>query len=131
MPEITAPVVTGPEMIATLVHVSRYTVSCLPRSHPLAVHFTLAVAETVPGRWTITNLFGECLSADSRWDPYLTPSLRPDGWDLTHRFDLPAALRLAKAEAPRLTANGVTVTEALARIAAAHPTAAVTGKADR
>lgn len=108
-----------PEVPAPKVHVNRYTVSCLPPTNPLAVHFKLAVSERMPDKWAVTNITGECLSADGQWDPELNASQRPDGWDLTHRFDLATALRLAKAEAPMVIVNGVTVAEALARAEAA------------
>jgi hypothetical protein len=43
----------------------------------------------------------------------MRPSEREDDWLDTHRFDLDTALKLAKEQAPLVTVNGYTVTDAL------------------
>lgn len=107
--------VRGQKIPEPTVSISRFSVSCLPAGHDLAPHFRLSVSERDTGKWAVTNLAGQCMSADGRWDDELCPSRRPDGWDTTHRFDLATALRLAKQAARGLTKDGLTVADALSR----------------
>lgn len=83
----------------------RHWVSCLPEDDINARHFTLAVEYKGDGKWAVMDgPFG--LFADGRRD---FKRLRGD------RFDLDAALRLAKEQAPLMKVNGYTVADALAR----------------
>lgn len=97
------------------VRVSRFSVSCVPDGHPLAVHFTLLVSERRRDRWAVTRLVSKCLSADGTWDHDLAPSLQPAGWDVLHHFDQATALRLAKEAAATLVVDGRTVADVLAQ----------------
>jgi hypothetical protein len=104
-----------PDTLQATIAVSRYSVSCLPDTHPKAAHFTLYVSEHAPDRWVITRLVGKCLSANGTWDNHLVPWLRPAGWEVLHLFDRPTALRLAKQAAAELVVNGQTVADVLAQ----------------
>lgn len=96
------------------VRVTRYEVSCLPQDNINAHHFTITVEWRGDDRWAVLH-HGFCLGADGEWDDEPRPSSREDDWLETHRFDLDTALILAKREAPKLTINGLTAADVLAR----------------
>jgi hypothetical protein len=99
------------------VRPTRYEVSCLPPDDVNAYHFTIRVEYRGRDLWAVTNGWG-CLGTDGEWDHERSPSNREDDWLSTHRFDFDTALRLAKEAAPKVTVNGYTVADALARRAA-------------
>lgn len=99
------------------VRTTRYEVSCLPLDDIDAPHFTIAVEWRGEGQWAVLRL-GSCLGADGSWDYESRPSSREDDWKTTHRFDLDTALALAVEHAPKLTVNGHSVADVLARKAA-------------
>lgn len=87
------------------VTATRYTVSCLPLDHGSYRHFALTVKHVGDGEWTVTDgPYG--LKADGTVD-------YERGWG--DRFGLDTALKLAKEHAPKITVNGYTVADALAR----------------
>jgi hypothetical protein len=96
------------------VRVTRYEVSCLPPDNTNARYFTITVEWRGGDRWAVCRL-GECLGIGGDWDYESMPSNRTDSWLAAHRFDLETALRFAKVHAPRLTANGRTVADVLAK----------------
>lgn len=56
-----------------------------------------------------------CLGADGELDYEMRLSERGDDWLAAHRFDLETALRLAAEHAPKVTVNGITALEILAK----------------
>lgn len=97
------------------VHVTSYAVSCLPEDDPATRHFTLKIEYRGAGRWAVLDS-PFCLNASGEWDYEHLPSERTEEWLTEHRFDLDTALRLAKEQAPRMTVNGHTVADVLARM---------------
>jgi hypothetical protein len=97
------------------VQMTRYEVSLLPPGDINRRYFTLYVEARGDDSWAVTNGFRECLDATGEWSHESLPSGRADEWLATHRFDLSAALRLAKKHAPLMTINGITAVEALRR----------------
>lgn len=77
--------------------------------------FTIRVEKTHHTETWAVRRMGRCLGRDGTWDWEPLPSSREDDWLATHRFDLETALRLAKAAAPRVVVNGMTVADMLAR----------------
>jgi hypothetical protein len=67
------------------------------------------------GRWAVLGSAGRCLSAGGEWDWEPRPSSRDDDWLAGHRFALDDALALAREHAPKVTINGMTALEVLAR----------------
>ncbi|MCW2898794.1 MAG: hypothetical protein JWO67_1059 [Streptosporangiaceae bacterium] len=100
--------------IEPTVRATRYEVSCLPEGNVNARHFTLRVEHRGDGRWCVTDGHN-CLGADGTWGYEPLPSNRDDDWMKTHRFDLDTAIQLAKDFAPKLTINGLTAADVLAR----------------
>jgi hypothetical protein len=96
------------------VRPTRYEVSCLPPDDVNAHHFTVRVEWRGDDRWCVTDGHN-CLGKDGDWDYERLPSNRTDEWLATHRFDLDTALALAKDFAPKLTINGMTAADVLAR----------------
>lgn len=76
--------------------------------------WSLTVAWRGERKWAVTR-FRYCLSADGEWDFEPSPSNREDNWLAAHRFDLETALRLAAEHAPKVTINGITALEILAK----------------
>jgi hypothetical protein len=67
------------------------------------------------GKWAVTNGGHTCLGSDGGWDWEPIPSSREDDWLATHRFDLETALKLAAEHAPKVTINGYTALDILAK----------------
>lgn len=96
------------------VQAVEYTVSCLPDD--LDGHlYAIRVQYRGAGRYAVIRGGDLCLGADGTWDHGVKEYDRGDTWLDAHRFDLDTALRLAKEQAPLVTVNGHTVTDALAR----------------
>jgi hypothetical protein len=77
--------------------------------------WSLTVAWRGFGKWAVTNGGRTCLGSDGEWDWEPLPSSREDDWLAAHRFDLEIALRLAAEHAPKVTINGLTALEILAK----------------
>ncbi|WP_338696585.1 hypothetical protein V2W30_14020 [Streptomyces sp. Q6] len=88
---------------AVTVEVTKYQVvdAALTGHRDLRL-FALQVQLTGDGRWAIHHQ-GEYLGEDGRWGPE------------AHGFDHDTALERAKAEAPRVVVNGLTIGDVLAR----------------
>jgi hypothetical protein len=76
--------------------------------------WSLTVAWRGRGKWAVTR-FRHCLGADGEWGFEPSPSNREDDWLATHRFDLETALRFAAEHAPKVTVNGLTALDILAK----------------
>lgn len=92
------------------VRVTRYAVSCLPPDDVNARSFTIHVKQTTGGLWIATDN-QRCLNSAGEWVV--------DRSGLYVRHDKETALRLAEAAAPRMTVNGCTVADVLAKQEAA------------
>lgn len=103
--------------VATVL-ATEYEVSILPEGDINRSVFTITVQYRGDGRWAITR-HGSCLGADGTWDFGVKEYDRGDVWLDDHRFCLDDALRLARAAAPHVVANGHTATDAYRRT---HPT---------
>lgn len=62
-----------------------------------------------------------CLDRDGEWAWEMAPSEREDEWLAAHRFPITDAMRLAREHAPKVTINGMTAVEVLARHRQRHP----------
>ena len=100
--------------IEPTVRETRYEVSLLPEDNINAHTWMVAVEYRGRGRWAVLH-HGYCLGTDGEWSYESMPSGREDEWLAMHRFDLDTALRLAKEHAPKLTINGMTAADVLAR----------------
>ena len=103
--------------------VTRYEVNVFPdemvdKPYSEAFHWTVVVEYRGRGKWAVLH-FGFALGADGEWDYEPSSSNREDSWLETHRFDLETALRLAGEQAPKITVNGLTALDYLARHASA------------
>ena len=112
-----------------IVQAVKYTVNCLPEDGIESHVFALTVDYRGDGRWGVYRNPHCCLGNDSEWSYGYTwrdGAQEPDGdeewneyhagrdaWLQAHRFDEETALNLAKEQAPLVTVNGRTVTEAL------------------
>ncbi|WP_141576064.1 hypothetical protein [Actinomadura sp. WMMA1423] len=104
----------GPAPGTAAIRATRYTVCALPEDNVNARHFSLYVEYRGRDRWAVSDGF-LCLGNDGEWEYESIPSERADEWLATHRFDLDTALNLARAAAPKVTVNGYTVADVLAR----------------
>lgn len=91
-----------------------YAVSCLPRDHPDAYHFTLRVEWRGSDRWCVTD-GAYCYRRDGHKSYESKPSSRTDRFKKAYRFSLDDALELAKKYAPKITVMGHTVESVLAK----------------
>jgi hypothetical protein len=96
------------------VHAVEYTINCLPDDDIDSHLFEVRVQSRGAGRYAVIRGGDQCLGADGTWDYGVKAYDRGDDWLNAHRFDLDTALRLAKEQAPLVTVNGHTVTDALA-----------------
>jgi hypothetical protein len=96
--------------------VTAYQVCAIPEDESgNYLHFAIRVERTHhTGQWAV-RLRSACLSVEGEWDYEPLPSSREDDWLERHRFNLKTALRLAEEHAPRVTVNGITVADVLAR----------------
>ena len=97
---------------AVRVEPTRYSVSILPETSINHGSYEITVEYRGAGRWAVCN-GGSCLDAAGEWEYESIPSEREDEWLAAHRFDLDAALRLAREAAPDLTVNGWSVAKAM------------------
>ncbi len=101
-----------PVQVHTLPVVSRFDVCALPAGNPHWEDFLITVERVARGRWAVRH-GGKALSDEGTWDVEGLPSGLSDEWLAGHRFGLDDALELAVVEAPKITANGTTVDQAL------------------
>jgi hypothetical protein len=83
--------------------------------------WVVTVAWRGQGKWAVIYGHGgsrTVLGSDGEWDYEPCPSSREDDWLATHRFDLETALRLAAGQAPKVTINGRTALDILAKLQA-------------
>ena len=104
------------------VRVTRYEVNALPESYGEAYHWAISVEYRGKDLWAVLH-FGYCLGWDGDWDYEPSPSNREDDWLAAHRFDQETALALACEHALKVTVNGLTPADILAR----HPELATAG----
>lgn len=111
------------------VRVTRYEVSCLPRTHPDASLYMLVVVFRGDDGWSVLHR-GAWLDAEGarsygwNWEDGREPATRQEqaaaeasqlAWLTRHHFDEATALELARRLAPTLRYRGKTVVDALAR----------------
>lgn len=94
------------------VRPTRYAVNCLPEDGIDSHVFEITVEYRGRDRWAVKR-HSQVLGTDGQWDWEMRPSEREDDWLDSHRFNLDTALKLAKEQAPLITVNGFTVTDAL------------------
>lgn len=98
----------------TTARATRYTVSALPEDHPDSDMFEIAVEYRGDGLWGVRHL-GYSLSATGQWSPGPSTDDGREAWFAAHRFTKEAALAAAHDAAPKLTVNGFTAAQVLAR----------------
>lgn len=98
--------------------VTQYTVCALPEDHKEFHYFSLTIDRVMGyhgvSGWAVRRM-GQCIDRTGVWDYEPQPSSRTDEWIAAHRHDLDTALKLAKAAAPRVTLNGHSIEDVLAR----------------
>ena len=103
------------------VTVTSYEVSIWPEdcSGMDSAIYCCSVTHTGYGNWSVrrgsAGSTGAVLGIDGQWHYERLPSERRKKELAEHRFDLETALKLAREMAPRVTLNGLTAEEALAR----------------
>lgn len=95
------------------VQAIEYAMNCLPDDDLDSHLFEVRVQYRGAGRYAVIRGGDLCLGADGTWDHGVKEYDRGDTWLNAHRFDLDTALKLAKEQAPLVTVNGHTVTDAL------------------
>jgi hypothetical protein len=111
------------------VQAVKYTVNCLPEDGYDSHVFALTVEYRGEGRWGVFRNPHCCLGNDGEWswgyswrdgtaepttdDEWTEYHAGREAWLDAHRFDEETALKLAKEQAPHITVNGFTVTDAL------------------
>jgi len=103
----------APTVPEATVMATDYTVNCLPDDDVNSFVFQIRVQYRGDGRYAVIRGGDMCLGADGTWDHGVKEYDRGDDWLNAHRFDLDTALRLAKEQAPLVTVNGHTVSDAL------------------
>jgi hypothetical protein len=96
------------------VHAVEYTVNCVPEDNFESHCWEIRVQYRGNGRYAVIQHGNLCLGRDGTWDHGVKEYDRGDAWLDNHRFDLDTALQLAKEQAPLVTVNGYTVTQAIA-----------------
>lgn len=96
------------------VRATEYAVNCLPDDDLDSHVFEVRVQYRGNDRYAVIRGGDMCLGSDGTWDFGVKPYDRDDAWLNAHRFDLDTALKLAKEQAPLVTVNGYTVSDALA-----------------
>lgn len=97
--------------------VTKHTVSALPEGLCMdAYAWAVEVTYRGKGRWAVSH-HGRCFDADGNpdWEPI--PSSREDDWLDRFRHTEEEALRIARLIAPRITINGHTPADLLAKYA--------------
>jgi hypothetical protein len=87
------------------VEVSSYRIALLPAGHPMQSFAAVTVRLCDSGLWQVDRL-GFLLDADGRWEQ---ATRRSRDWRAAREFDLPTALRLARAAAPVVRVGDSTV----------------------
>lgn len=97
---------------------TRYAVSGLPPDDPESATWGLAVEyRATPGKRSWAVCFGghQCLSRKGEWEYEPSPSNRTPRWLGQHRFTFDEAMEWARRLAPKITVNGLTAADVLAR----------------
>lgn len=108
-------------MTETRVTVTSYEVTIWPEdcSAMDAAMYCCSVVYSGYGNWSVrrgsASSDAPVLGVDGEWHHERLPSERTRKELAEHRFDLDTALKLAREMAPRVTINGLTAEEALAR----------------
>jgi hypothetical protein len=108
-------------MSDTRVTVTSYKISIWPEgcSGMDSAMYCCSVVHSGYGNWSVRRGSGSSnapvLGADGQWHAERLPSERTRKELAEHRFDLDTALKLAHEMASRVTLNGLTAEEALAR----------------
>nr|WP_221374471.1 hypothetical protein [Actinoplanes polyasparticus] len=98
--------------------ITEYTICALPEGNINYQHYAITVSYRGEDRWAVCSgpfCFGTDGNGGWEWDYEPSPSNRDDDWLGRNRFDEQTALQLAEEQAPRMTCNGITVTEAMKR----------------
>ncbi|QKW31456.1 hypothetical protein HUT11_35425 (plasmid) [Streptomyces seoulensis] len=103
----------APTAPAANIKAVEYTINCLPDDDLDSHLFEIRVQYRGAGRYAVIRN-GSCLGIDGTWDQGIKEYDRGQKWLDNHRFDLYTALCLAQEQAPLVTVNGHTVTDALA-----------------
>lgn len=103
----TTPETGGPQLA---VHAVTYEVGFFPPDEEASSVFNLTVEYRGGQKWGVIK-GRRCLGSDGTWDWEGIPSERTDEWLASHRFDLDAALDLARRHAPQVKVNGKTAEE--------------------
>ncbi|MFD8845460.1 hypothetical protein [Streptomyces pseudogriseolus] len=103
----------APNVPEPTIHPVEYVVSCLQSNNINFDLYAIRVQYRGDGRYAVIGLGDMCLGVDGTWDHGVKEYDRGDDWLDAHRFDLETALRLAKEQAPLVTVNGRTVSDAL------------------
>src|SRR2546430_1035169 len=108
-------------MSETYVRATRYDVSVFPdemlddpASALAADTWGITVEWRGMGNWAVCRM-SRCLSRAGEWDIEPRPSSRDDDWLAAHRFERDEAIYQARVHAPRVTVNGYTALDILAR----------------
>lgn len=94
--------------------IEQFRLTYLPEGHPEIDVWSLTVEWRGDGLWAICQR-SQCLASDGVWDYEPSSSERTKEWRATHRFDLPTALRLAKAQLADIVVNGLSVFDVMER----------------
>lgn len=94
--------------------VTEVTYSCLPDDHIDRDIWHVKVQSRGRGMFAVVTR-SLCLSKAGTWDYEPLPSSRTDAWRKRYRFTFDEACRLAEEWAPKLTVNGLTALDVLAR----------------
>ncbi|MFJ7297604.1 hypothetical protein [Streptomyces collinus] len=105
----------APTVPEATVQATEYSVNCLDGEHLDNHLFEIRVQYRGAGRYAVIRGGQMCLGSDGTWDYGVKEYDRGDDWLNAHRFDLDTALKLAKEQAPLVTVNGHTVSDAIAR----------------
>lgn len=100
-----------------LASANSFAFSALPEGHPARHYFTITAAYRGAGGWSVGHL-GDILANDGHWSWEIQPSARDETWLSAHRFDRDEAIRLALEWAQKITFEGKTAADMLARRAA-------------
>jgi len=103
-----------------------YDLTLLPRDWEGAYiwHLTVEWRDTAPDGTDLWAVCwgGRCANRRGDWSPERSPSNRTERWLRTHRFGLAEAMKIANRSLPKLTINGLTAADVIARHAATGDT---------
>ena len=116
MTERTTAMTTEPRVTVISYEVSIWPEDCSGMDSAV---YCCSVVYSGYGNWTVrrgsASSDAPVLGTDGQWHRERLPSERTKEELAAHRFDLETALKLAREMAPRVTVNGLTAVQALAR----------------